>query len=180
MAPPATTAAPQHEETLWRGNPAWLLLLGKILLMAATVILVPVATYLAASGAPDLTARSNTVRTGWLITLFLLTIELVFFLVALLKIRSTLYTITNQRVMIETGLISKALNEIDLRYVDDSQFSQTILHRLLGIGNVTLFSSDQTTPTYTLQAIRDPRNVRELIRTHAYKVSQKQVFTRAT
>lgn len=180
MAPPAAPTVPQHEETLWRGNPAWLLLLGKIMLIVATIIVIPVATYLAASGAPDLEARSTTLRTGWLITIFLLAIEVAFFAVALLKIRSTLYTITNQRVMIETGLISKALSEIDLRYVDDSQFSQSILHRLLGIGNVTIFSSDQTTPSYTLTAIRDPRNVRELIRSHAYKVSQKQVFTRVT
>ena len=82
--------------------------------------------------------------------------------------------------MIETGLLTKALSEIDLRYVDDSQFTQGVVHRMLGIGNVTLMSSDKSTPVYVLRGIRDPRGVRELIRTHAYKVSQRQLFTRAT
>jgi hypothetical protein len=29
-----------------------------------------------------------------------------------------------------------------------------------------------------LRSIRDPRGVRELIRTHAYQVSQRQIITR--
>jgi len=97
-----------------------------------------------------------------------------------LRIRGTLYTVTSQRVMIERGLVSKSLSEIDLRYIDDSQFHQTILHRLLGIGNVTLISSDKSSPVYTLHGVPDPRGLRETIRAHAYRISQKQLFTRAT
>jgi hypothetical protein len=51
---------------------------------------------------------------------------------------------------------------------------------MLGIGQVTLISSDKSSPVYTLQNIKDPRGVRELIRSHAYQVSQRQLFTRAT
>jgi hypothetical protein len=51
---------------------------------------------------------------------------------------------------------------------------------MLGIGNVTIVSSDRTSPNYTLHGIPDPRGVRELIRANAYQVSQRQLFTRAT
>jgi len=51
---------------------------------------------------------------------------------------------------------------------------------MLGIGNVILISTDKAAPMFVLRSIRDPRTVRETIRAHAYQVSQRQVFTRAT
>ena len=77
-------------------------------------------------------------------------------------------------------MLTRSLGEIDLRYIDDSQFFQGVMHRMVGIGNVTLVSSDKAMPVYVLRGIRDPRGVREMIRTYAYKVSQRQIFTRAT
>jgi membrane protein YdbS with pleckstrin-like domain len=177
---PVLPPLPAVEETLWKGTPAWTVLAGHVIGLALTLILLPVLTHAAAVRSVDLEGASRITRAGWLLTAILLLVQLVIFGVALLQLRSTLYTVTNQRVIIETGLIAKALSEIDLRYVDDSQFSQGVLHRMLGIGNVTLYSSDTTTPVYMLRSIRDPRGVRELIRAHAYKVSQRQLLTRAT
>jgi uncharacterized membrane protein YdbT with pleckstrin-like domain len=117
---------------------------------------------------------------AWVITAILLAVQLVMFLVAWLRLRSTMYTITNQRVLIEQGVFTKSVDEIDLRYVDDSQFVQTFVDRVLGIGNVTLISSDKTSPRYMLRSIKDPRGVREIIRAEAYQSSQRQIFTRAT
>lgn len=178
--PAAVPVLPAVEETLWRGTPAWTLLIGHILGIFITLTVVPVLTYGWASRTVDLEAADRIRNAGWLLTVILVLVQLVIFGVALLQLRSTHYTVTNQRVIIETGLIAKALSEIDLRYIDDSQFSQGVIDRMLGIGNVTLLSSDKTTPVYMLRSIRDPRGVRELIRAHAYKVSQRQLFTRAT
>ncbi len=177
---PQPPALPSIEETLWRGTPAWTVLMGRLALIVLTLIVIPVLAYLAASRAIDLESSARINRIGWMITGVVVLVELLWFGISLALQRSTRYTVTNQRVMIETGLLTKALSEIDLRYVDDSQFTQGVVHRMLGIGNVTLLSSDKTTPVYMLRGIRDPRGVRELIRTHAYKVSQRQVFTRAT
>jgi len=74
----------------------------------------------------------------------------------------------------------KTVDEIDLRYIADSQFFQTFVERILGIGSVTLISSDANTPRYVLRSIKDPRGVRETVRAEAYQVSQRQVFTRST
>jgi uncharacterized membrane protein YdbT with pleckstrin-like domain len=178
---PLFAAAPHAtaEETLWRGTPSPTLLIGKLALLILILVAIPLLAYFFASaGDPE---KGGNLRTaGWVITAILGAAQLVNLLVAWMKLRSTLYTVTNQRVMIEQGILSKTVNEIDLRYVDDSQFFQSFTDRMLGIGNVTLLSSDTTTPTYTLRSVRDPRAVRELVRTHAYQNSQKQVFTRAT
>lgn len=177
---PTQPSLPQHEETLWRGTPAWALLGGHIAGMALTLIAIPLITYFAARRALDLESGERIISTGWLITGAILIIQILVFAIALMRLRSTIYTITNQRVMIETGLLTKALSEIDLRYIDDTQFVQSVIQRIFGIGNVTMVSSDKTTPVYMLRSIRDPRGVRELIRSNSYRVSQRQVFTRAT
>lgn len=181
-APLAPSAAPlpAPEETVWRGTPAATLLLGRVLIMIAIVIVVPLLARLASRMTADFETSSRIIRIGWLITAALLLIEGTRFLISLIKLRSTLYTITNQRVMIESGILSKTVSEIDLRYVDDTQFYQPVVYRMLGIGNVTIVSSDKTTPVCVLRAVPDPRRIRELIRTNSYQVSQRQIFTRAT
>jgi membrane protein YdbS with pleckstrin-like domain len=100
--------------------------------------------------------------------------------VALLRLRNTRYKLTDQRVLVEHGILSRALQEIDLRYVDDSGFSQSPLERLQGIGTVWVISSDKSMPRLLLQGIKDPRAIRELVREHAYRMSQGQLFTRST
>ncbi|HUR80778.1 MAG TPA: PH domain-containing protein [Thermoanaerobaculia bacterium] len=180
VEPPGSAAAPaRREETLWRGTPSPVLLVGKIALLVFIVVaILLVAHFFALTAADDLAKARNVRMAGWVIAAILAVVQLVALGVAWLKLRSTLYIITNQRVMIEEGILSKTVNEIDLRYVDDSQFFQGLTDRMLGIGNVTLHSSDANTPNYMLRSIRDPRSVRELIRTHAYQVSQRQIITR--
>lgn len=180
-AAPAAPAAPaMAEETLWRGSPSWRVLLGKVILIILTAILIPVAANFLAGQTNDLEMSGRITKYGWLIMAIAVFWQVVTFLIVMVRLQSTIYTITNQRVMIERGMLSKSLNEIDLRYIDDTQFFQSVADRLLGIGNVTLISSDKAFPTTVLQGITKPREIREMIRARAYQVSQRQLFTRAT
>jgi membrane protein YdbS with pleckstrin-like domain len=176
----ASAAAPAAEETLWRGTPSWRVLIGKLAVMFLTLIIIPVAAGFLASHTADLDMSSKITKIGWWVTAAVLLIQIAGFLIAMMRLQSVQYTITNQRVMIEEGMLSKTLHEIDLRYVDDTQFSQSFMERILGIGNVTMVSSDKALPVTMLRGINDPRGVREMIRARAYQVSQRQVFTRAT
>jgi uncharacterized membrane protein YdbT with pleckstrin-like domain len=168
------------EETLWRGTPSPTLLIGKIATLVFSVVGVLVIAYFFASTAADSDKHSSLIAAGWVIAGILAAVQIVVVVIAWMTLRSTMYIVTNQRVIIEQGIVSKTVNEIDLRYVDDSQFFQGLTDRMLGIGNVTLISSDKSSPTVMLRSVSDPRAVRELIRTHAYQVSQRQIFTRAT
>ncbi|HWS70863.1 MAG TPA: PH domain-containing protein, partial [Thermoanaerobaculia bacterium] len=131
------------EETLWRGTPSTIVLLGHLFWIALVLIVIPLLARFFADTEP------NAIRNGWgiaIVVALLLAIRLLF---AYFRIVSTIYTVTNQRVMIERGLLTKSLSEIDLRYIDDSNFSQGAVERLLGIGQVTLISSDKSSPVYT-------------------------------
>jgi uncharacterized membrane protein YdbT with pleckstrin-like domain len=175
-----TPVPPAREQTLWQGSPSATLLAGHILGIIAVLFAIPALAYFFANTMQDQT-RSGGIKTfGLVATGILVTIQLLVLIVAWIQLRGTKYTITNQRVLVEQGVFSKTVDEIDLRYVDDSAFTQTFLDRILGIGNVTLVSSDKTSPRYVLRSIKDPRGVREIIRAEAYQNSQRQIFTRST
>ena len=168
------------EETLWRGSPSWLLLLGKIIGIALTVVILPAIGYFFRNSSPDLERGAMILKVFLIATAILALWQIVTALIAYARIKTTLYTLTNQRITIESGLTDKAVEDIDLRYVEDTQFRQKLLERMLRIGNITLLSSDKSAPTYVLRGIEDPRSLRELIRSTAYKLSQRQLFTRQT
>lgn len=176
VAAPAAQAAvaPGPEQKLWHGTPSWLLLFGRIILTFVTIVVLLLVYYF---GYQFLAPYGTIV---WIVIGVIVLWQLAAILIAFARLKSTIYTVTNQRVMIETGLTTKKVEDIDLRYIDDTQFDQSFVARMLGIGNVTIVSSDRTSPNYTLRGIPDPRGVRELIRANAYQVSQRQLFTRAT
>jgi hypothetical protein len=67
-----------------------------------------------------------------------------------------------------------------MRMIDDIEFHQSFLERLFGIGEVFIVSTDKVAPKFCLHGIHDPLKTRELIRTNAYQVTQRQLFTRTT
>jgi hypothetical protein len=183
FAAPAAAAAGTPgltEETLWRGSPSWRVLIAKVVMMVLTVIVIPFVAIFISSHTADLELSSKITKIGWWVTALVLLYQIIAFLFALMRLQSTLYTVTNQRILFEQGILSKSLSEIDLRSLDDTQFFQSFTDRILGIGNVTLVSSDKALPVTMLRGVHDPRNLREMIRSRAYQVSQRQVFTRAT
>ncbi len=81
-----------------------------------------------------------------------------------LRIKKTTYTITNQRLRIGTGIIARDIEEVELYRVLDSAVEQSALDRMLGIGTVTINSSDERQPVVKLERIPAPRDVREHLR----------------
>jgi len=174
VAPPQPQSSGGKEETLWHGTPSWLLLLGKIIRAVIVAIVLPLIYYFGR----DFLAQYYGIV--WSIIAIAILWQIVEVFIALTRIKTTIYTITTQRVIVERGITTKSVEDIDLRYIDDTQFSQSLIQRMLGIGNVTIISSDKVAPNYVLRGIPGPRGIRELIRTNAYQVSQRQLFTRAT
>jgi uncharacterized membrane protein YdbT with pleckstrin-like domain len=181
------------EEELWRGTPSAKALLGAILGTLLIVTLVPLLAYFVyplvvgaitglgrdASGA---VARNR----GTLDTVMLL---LVIAIVAarvlrlawrLAVLKSHRYRVTNQRIIAETGVFSKRIEEIDMRLIDDFQLQQNFLERILRIGDITILSSDRTAAQLVLRGLPRPRELRELIRNSAYGATRGQLFTRET
>ena len=190
---PAASSPPVAEQPLWEGRPSAALVYGKVLrLIIRAVVLFAIGYFVINVGLPDAASISADVRLfveenaetiKW-ITIALLGIALLPPVIALplavARLKSTYYKVTNQRILIEQGVVSKSLIEIDMRSVDDTEFHQTFLERIFGIGEVWVVSTDKIAPKMVLHGIHDPRKTRELIRANAYQASQRQLFTRST
>lgn len=177
-APILPSGAPPspREETVWQGTPSLKLLIGRGLALALCASVIPFFFYLLSRADGD----GGVMVIGWIVTALAVVLAGGAFVAGLIELKSTRYRVTNQRILIESGLFSRSVDEIDMRLIDDSEFTQGVLQRMLGIGQVTVRSSDKNAPVFAMRGIADPRAVRELIRTHSYEASQRQVFTRQT
>ena len=69
------------------------------------------------------------------------------------------YELTNERLKVARGFISRRRQEIDLYRVEDVE-----VQRILDIGHVYLYSSDASTPMYTLFDVPHPESVKDMVR----------------
>jgi hypothetical protein len=79
------------------------------------------------------------------------------------------YRVTNERMQINRGFISRSTEEVDLYRVTDVEVKQNLWGRIFGYGYVTVFaptnaSSDSPNKSYRLRDIRKPDYVKDLIR----------------
>ncbi len=95
---------------------------------------------------------------------FALVIPVLFWGIRWWATRTTVYVLTSQRLRILSGILTRRLDELELYRVKDYVLEQPLLLRLVGLGNLTLVTSDATTPTVTLRAIGGVEEVRELLR----------------
>lgn len=79
--------------------------------------------------------------------------------------KSTSYELTSQRLKIASGILNRKLDELELFRVKDYAMDQPFFLRLVGLGNLTLVTSDVSTPTVAIRAIADVEGVREKLRT---------------
>jgi len=65
--------------------------------------------------------------------------------------RATLtFLITTRTIDVESGLLSKNIETLQLWRVRDTEFHQTMTDRLLGVSRIRVFSHDVTTPQLLL------------------------------
>jgi len=81
-----------------------------------------------------------------------------------LETKNTVYTLTDQRLKFTRGVLSKTTEDLELYRVRDTKFEQNLWERMLGLGEIQLFTTDETTTLVSLPYIRDAEGVREKIR----------------
>jgi uncharacterized membrane protein YdbT with pleckstrin-like domain len=77
---------------------------------------------------------------------------------------ATHYTITNQRLRITEGLLGKSREDIELVRIQDIDQTQSFTERTLRLGDLHIASHDPSHPQITLNNIRNPEEVHEILR----------------
>jgi membrane protein YdbS with pleckstrin-like domain len=96
-----------------------------------------------------------------------------------IRVKSSSYRLTTQRLFIRRGWLAKHVNELELYRVKDVVVDQAGLQRLLCYGTVTVLSADDTTPDVDLMGISSPTKVKEMIRTQ-YRAARQREGVRPT
>jgi uncharacterized membrane protein YdbT with pleckstrin-like domain len=100
----------------------------------------------------------------WTTYILILIIALIFSLIVwnILSWRSTCYILTNQRVMIKSGVLSKKNIYIHYDKMQDIIVSQGIIQRISNSGNIKIFGGRDRT-SLILKDIPDPDEVENMI-----------------
>ena len=191
MAAPA--AGPSSaEQVVWEGVPSLKAMIVEAVTTAIYALGLPVAAYLAFDPVLGLVAGLGrpvadsvaTNRPTIRMVVVALVVAVVAWRVAKLAWHATVlrghrYRVSNQRIVLESGALSKRIDEVDMRTIDDIEFRQGLLERLLGIGQIDIIAADKRLGRFRLLGVPQPRELRELIRTHAFQATQGQLYTRS-
>jgi membrane protein YdbS with pleckstrin-like domain len=142
---PTTPSRTEEKETvLWRGSFSSKAMFGTWLGNIAITIIVLVASFLV----PLLGPLTWLFGLGFIALLWIVTAGI--YLYRRLAIQ---YEITTQRLIHQRGILLRVTDRIELIDVDDISFSQGIVQRMLGVGNITVTGSDKTDPVLVMIGI---------------------------
>jgi len=140
-----------QENAVWSGSPSQKSNLG----LYALCFLVAIALIASAS------RFDGAMRT---ITLALVLLPIGMALWRWLSTISTQYTLTDQRLILRRGVLSRSTDYVELYRVKDSHFTQTFIERLLGLGTIRLRTTQDSAPVVDLAGMNGPESLWNQIR----------------
>ncbi len=76
----------------------------------------------------------------------------------------TEYRLYQVSLEVESGLVARSIDNLQLFRVRDLRLRQSILGRLFGVGDVVVTSTDQSTPHLTIRGVEAPRALYDTLR----------------
>lgn len=145
----SNTPVPADEMVIWEGGPSQIKNLAVFVACGAIGLLITIIFIKVWAGlAVLLIAPISVAIWNWLV------------------VKCYRYKLTNQRLMVSWGVLSKTRQELELFRVKDTTVVQPFLLRIFSLGSVIMVTSDKTTPEVCVEAIHDVREVREKIRSN--------------
>jgi len=150
--------SPQLRAEIGRG--IWWILLGLVIIAA------PVAIYFL--------HRQWMHYMAWWVFVAAVVVGLCILMVPWLRVKSIAYKISNYRIDVEHGLISRDIDTLEMWHVEDVRFHQSILDRILGVGTITVLSHDDTTPEVVLRGLPHPKSLFETLKQRIIAVKRQR------
>ena len=150
------------EQELWKGSPSQItnfvpFFLAFLALAAGIAIFITLHSFM------DAEWKGSLLTYGLLIWCPL---PILYGFIKWLKIRSIRYEMTSERLILRTGIFSKATEEFELYRAKDISVFQPFFLRMFKLGHITLVTSDRSNPQIELTAVPNPEELRKQIREH--------------
>jgi uncharacterized membrane protein YdbT with pleckstrin-like domain len=144
------------EQVIFEGHPSWRSILGfyikGILLTAALALVVAVVTSVA----------EDDVNTG-LVTIVAVAGVAITILAGLIKRIATDYVITDRRLHIKRGIVSRTIQETRLERVQNVNFHQSVIQRLLQVGDVDFDTAAGDDYNFVFAGVDEPADVVHMV-----------------
>ena len=129
----STTGLTEGEELVLRLHPHWKTVLRPILILAATIVALLAVLIFLPAGHGSAVARLALGAVA-------LIIALTWVVVPVLRWRTTSYELTNRRLRLRAGILTRSGRDFPLAKISDVSFAQGILDRVLGCGRLIVES----------------------------------------
>ena len=99
-----------------------------------------------------------------------------------LPLSFTVYTLTGEKLLIDTGFLNKRQEEIMLFRITDVTLIRRLSQIIFGVGTIHCCSADKTTPEFDITNIKDAKYVKEILSTEVFrerkenKVSSREIL----
>ncbi len=100
-----------------------------------------------------------------------------------LPLSFTKYTILEDKLLIDTGILTTKQEEIKLYRITDLTLNRSLLQRIFGVGTIHCSSGDKSTPEFDIKDIKKPFEVKELLskivedQRDKKRVTSRELFT---
>lgn len=96
-----------------------------------------------------------------------------------LPLSFTKYKLTNEKFLVEKGVLSITQEEIRLYRIMDLSVKCTLLQRIFNVGTIHCCSADKSTPEFDIKDVKNPMQVKDLISKNVEEERQrKRIGTR--
>jgi uncharacterized membrane protein YdbT with pleckstrin-like domain len=146
------------EQVFFHGHPSWRSMLAFYLRGLLVAIVAGVIAGLVSRVA------GRTVDVFW-VAVVVLVMFVVVLAWGLIRRIATTYTITNRRLTIRAGLLSRELHECRLERVQNVNTRQRLLERLLGVGTVDFDTAAGAAYDFSFRGVEDPGRIVKTVNT---------------
>ena len=80
-----------------------------------------------------------------------------------LPLSFTTYKLTEEKLIIESGFLSKKEEEIRLYRIMDLTLNRPFFERIFGVGTIHCCTADKSTPEFNVSKIKNPREIKDLL-----------------
>jgi len=143
------------EQVIFEGHPSWRGIMAFYLkgLFIAAIVGVVVALI------TNITGDTDTA----LVFFIVLAILGIAVLAGLIKRVATVYTITNRRLNIKRGIVSREIQETRLERVQNVNYNQSVFQRMLNVGDVDFDTAAGDDYNFIFEGVGDPADVVHMV-----------------
>jgi uncharacterized membrane protein YdbT with pleckstrin-like domain len=82
----------------------------------------------------------------------------------ILQLRMTNYAVSAERIEYSTGVFSHKVDNLDMFRVVDIKLRRSVFDRIVGVGTVTLTTTDKSHPEFVFEKVRNSRELYDIIK----------------